>query len=88
MSTPKPSLHLTTEPEMVTWPETHYVFIEKAGPFQDNAPQAWEELHRLIPAICEHNKVTAYTSLYNLGPMVYRAGVCLGAEPNSQKNVT
>lgn len=31
-------MKLTEQPEIVTWPETHYVFIEKAGPFQTTAP--------------------------------------------------
>ena len=81
MTTPKPSLNLTTTPETVTWPETHYVYIEKVGPFQNNAPQAWEELQRVIPAICEHNNVVAYISLYKVGPQIYRAGVGLDATP-------
>ena len=42
MTTPNPSLNLTPTPETVTWPETHYVYIEKVGPFQNNAPQAWK----------------------------------------------
>ena len=35
MTTPRQSLNLTTKPETVTWPETHYVYIEKIGPFQN-----------------------------------------------------
>jgi len=27
-------MNLTEVPETVTWPETHYVFVEKIGPFQ------------------------------------------------------
>jgi len=83
MTTPKTSLNLTTKPETVSWPETHYVYVEKVGPFQNNAPQAWEELQKIIPAICEHNQVTAYTSLYKVGPMIYRAGVGLSSEPKN-----
>ena len=83
MTTPKASLQLTSKPETVNWPESHYVYIEKVGPFQSNAPQAWEELQKAIPAICEHNQVTAYFSLYKVGPMVYRAGVGLASEPRN-----
>ena len=50
-------MKLTQEPEIVTWPEMHYIFIEKIGPFQDTAGQAWQELHKL-PGISEHNKIT------------------------------
>jgi DNA gyrase inhibitor GyrI len=81
MSTPKPSLKLTTQPDTVLWPETHYVYIEKIGPFQNTAQQAWHELQSIIPSIAENNQITAYTSLYKVGPQIYRAGVALRAEP-------
>jgi effector-binding domain-containing protein len=70
---------LTQEPEIVIWPETHYVFIEKTGPFQNTAPQAWQDLHQFVPKISEQNKITGYTSLYKVGPKIYRAGVSLAA---------
>ena len=72
-------MKLTDVPEIVNWPETHYVFIEKIGPFQDTAAQAWQQLHQLAPRISEHNKITGYMSLYKVGPKVYRAGVSLDA---------
>lgn len=68
---------------MVIWPETHYVFVEKIGPFQNTAPQAWQAVHPLVPAISEHNKVTGYMSLYKVGPKIYRAGVALAAKPDN-----
>src|SRR5262245_59238245 len=83
MTTPKPSLNLTTTPETVAWPATNYVYLEKIGPFQNNAPQAWDELQKLIPQICEHNKVTSYFSTYKVAPQIYRAGVGLDAEPRN-----
>ena len=84
MATPqKASLKLTQEPEIVTWPEMHYVFIEKVGPFQNTAPQAWQEVHQLVPGISELNKITGYMSLYKVGPKVYRAGVSLATEPKN-----
>ena len=60
-------MNLTQKPDMVTWPETHYVFLEKIGPFQNTAPQAWQNLHKLVPGISEHNTITGYTSLYQVG---------------------
>jgi effector-binding domain-containing protein len=77
------SMQLTEEPEIVTWPETHYVFIEKIGPFQNTAPPAWQELHQLTSKISEHNKITGYMSLYKVGPKIYRAGVSVAAEPKN-----
>src|SRR5258708_39606483 len=72
-------MNLTQEPEIVTWPETDYVFIEKVGPFQNVAPQAWQSLHQLVSGISEHNKITGYMSLYKVQPKIYRAGVSLAA---------
>jgi AraC family transcriptional regulator len=74
-------MNLTPQPEITTWPETHYVFIEKVGPFQDTAPEAWKQLHQLVPGISEHRKITGYMSLYKVGPKIYRASVSLSAEP-------
>ena len=74
-------MNLTERPESVTWPKTHYVFIERVGPFHIHAPQAWQSLHTYIARIAGHNQITGYISLYKVGPMVYRAGVALAAPP-------
>ncbi len=75
--------NLTQVPDIVTWPETHYVFIEKIGPFQNTAAQAWKDLHQLVPRISEHNKITGYLSLYKVEPKIYRAGVSLAGGPKN-----
>jgi DNA gyrase inhibitor GyrI len=77
----KSPIKLNLEPEIVDWPETHYVFLERVGPFMENAPQAWQSLHPLVSAISAHNKITGYLSLYKVGPQIYRAGVSLAAAP-------
>jgi len=74
-------MNLTEVPEIVAWPETHYVFVEKIGPFQTNAPQAWQNLYQFIPAVAEHNHITGYMSLYKMGPKIYRAVISLAAPP-------
>jgi effector-binding domain-containing protein len=74
-------MNLTETPVIVTWPETHYVFLEKIGPFQNTAPAAWGDLHKSVPAISEHNKITGYMSLYKVVAKIYRAGVSLAAAP-------
>jgi hypothetical protein len=40
--------NLTETPELVTWPETHYVFVERVGPFMENAGAAWQQAHPLV----------------------------------------
>jgi predicted transcriptional regulator YdeE len=72
---------LTEEPEIVNWAETHYVFIEKTGPFMNTAPQAWQELHNNIPELAAKNKIAQYLSLYKAEAGIYRAGVSLVALP-------
>ena len=75
-------MNLTEQPEIVNWPETHYVFIEKVGPFMQTAPGAWGAAHALVPDLLKQNRITSYTSLYKMGPPnLYRAGFGLDAPP-------
>ena len=74
-------MNLTLEPEIVTWPPTRYVFLEKIGPFMQTARQAWLELHRLEPLISGHNRITGAMALYKMKPDTYRAGFILAATP-------
>jgi predicted transcriptional regulator YdeE len=74
-------MKLTENPEVVIWPETHYVFVEKVGSFMQAAGQAWQAAHSFAPALSEHNQITRYMSLYKVGPKIYRAGFGLSAAP-------
>jgi effector-binding domain-containing protein len=74
-------MNLTEVPEIVQWPETHYVFVEKAGPFMQNAGQAWQSAHQLAPALRQNNEITRYMSLYKRGPQIYRAGFAIASTP-------
>lgn len=76
-------MKLTEVPEPVEWPETHYIYVEKIGPFMSTAGQAWQAAHSFVPAISEHNKITKYMSLYQRGPEVYRAGFALAEAPKN-----
>ena len=74
-------MNLTEEPEIVHWPETHYVFVEKSGPFPKICPEAWQKAHSVAPLLKENKQITGYMSLYRMSPNVYRAGFALAAEP-------
>ncbi len=76
-------MNLTQSQEVVVWPETHYVFVERHGPFMPNAQQAWMEMHRLLPEVAAGNEIRAFFSLYRMHPPVYRAGVSVAAKPAS-----
>lgn len=71
--------NLTEQPDLVNWPEMHYVYVEKIGPFMENAPKAWQEAHPLVPALSENNKITGYMALYKMVPDTYRAGFSIAA---------
>ena len=73
-------MNLTEQPEIVDWTETHYVYVEKTGPFMKIAPEAWQQAHSLRPLLAENNQITGSMSLYKMSPNVYRAGFVL-AEP-------
>ncbi len=74
-------MSLTTEPQEVKWPATHYVFVEKVGPFMETAKEAWNALHPAVPKIVENSKITGYMALYKFKPETYRAGVAVASKP-------
>jgi len=75
-------MDLTEVPEIVNWPQTYYVFVEKVGAFPMSAPQAWGEAHARAPELTLHNRVTGYVSLYKIWSKTYRAGFALEARPS------
>lgn len=82
-------MNLTQTAEIVTFPVSHYVYVEKIGPFMQNAGAAWTAAHTYTAALSEHNQITGYMSLYKVGPQVYRAGFSLAAAPkNLPKGLT
>ena len=74
-------MNLNEHPEVVSWPDTYYVFVERIGPFMENAGAAWQQAHPLQPALAENNKITGYMALYKMGPRVYRAGFSIAGPP-------
>lgn len=77
-------MELITTPDLTQFPETHYVFIEKIGPFQETAMAAWQELHQKMSIINSNHQVTAAFSQYKVQPqMIYRAGVAVDKKPDT-----
>ena len=74
-------MNLNEHPELITQSAMHYVFVERVGPFMQNAGAAWLEAHKLAPSLREANNVTGYMALYKVGPKIYRAGFSIDAEP-------
>lgn len=74
-------MNLTSDPQVVNFPSTHYVYVEKTGPFMNTAPAAWQSAHSFVPELSKKNQITGYMSLYRMGPDVYRAGFALSGPP-------
>ncbi len=74
-------MNLTEEPVIVDWPETHYVYVEKTGPFMKIAPEAWQQAYSLRAMLAENNQITGSMSLYKMNPNVYRAGFVVSERP-------
>jgi DNA gyrase inhibitor GyrI len=76
-------MHLIEVPEIVHWPATHYVFLERVGPFIKTAPQAWQDLHALKYLLAETSQITGAMALYRMSPDTYRAGFIASAAPKA-----
>jgi AraC family transcriptional regulator len=75
-------MNLTETPEIVEWPKTHYLYVEKIGPFHQTAQAAWQLLHQLVPKLSSETQITSFMSLYKMNPeMIYRAGVITASKP-------
>lgn len=77
------TIALTSVPEPVHFPVTHYIFIEKRGDIPVHAQQAWSELQSKVPAIMQNNTILGFLSLYKMKDGIYRAGVSVAAPPKS-----
>ena len=80
-------MNLAPEFESVTRPLTHYVFLEKRGPFPEVAPPLWNELQPMIPQLPQE-KVREFLGVSGIDKsrpgedaMIYQAGVSLADEP-------
>jgi predicted transcriptional regulator YdeE len=76
-------MSLNLNPIETHFPQTHYVFIEAIGPFQNTARKAWQDLHSELSKL-QGVKLTGFMSLYKIEPqMIYRAGVVVDKKPEN-----
>jgi len=73
------SIGLNEEPQYVSLPNSHFLYVEKIGPFSETAKAAWDEVLPLITSyISQHHQITGYLSTYRFQPQqTYRAGVTI-----------
>lgn len=86
------TMNLTPEFEPVTRPLTHYVFLEKHGPFPEVAPPLWNDLMPMMQQFDQH-QIHEYLGLSGIDKtkvgeetMIYQAGVALLSEPGKLPN--
>jgi AraC family transcriptional regulator len=82
------NVNLTSDFEAVTRPLTHYVFLEKRGPFAEVAPPLWNDLMPLLQHIDppEVREFLGVSGVDKTRPgedaMIYQAGVALAHNPD------
>lgn len=74
-------MNLTENGDIVQWPETHYVFVERSGSIPEIAPAAWQTALSLAPELAEKSQIAWNMSLYKMNPNVYRAGFVVAEKP-------
>jgi AraC family transcriptional regulator len=81
------TMNLTSNFETVTRPLTHYVFLEKRGPFAEVAPPLWNDLMPLLRHL-DQQQIREYLGVSGIDKskpgedaMIYQAGVACAKEP-------
>ena len=91
LSRPRPlkeiTMNLTPNFETVTRPLTHYIFIERRGPFAEVAPPLWNDLMPLLQRL-DQQQIREYLGVSGIDKsrpgedaMIYQAGVGCAAAP-------
>lgn len=82
------NLQLTPEPEIVTQHPVPFVYVEKIGPFEKNAPTAWQQFWTTAGNFFRREHIAAMMGLSRIDPKrvgdeayVYQAGIALRVPP-------
>lgn len=82
------NVNLTSTYDIIERPTTHYVFLEKHGPFAEVAPSCWNEMFPLLYGQLEQKEIVSFLGLSGIDKnkpgeqaMIYQAGVGLASEP-------
>jgi len=84
------AMNLTPDFEIITRPVTHYVFLERRGPYSEVAPPTWNDFFARLDGQVEHNTIVEHLGLSGMDrkatgedAMIYQAGVSLPTAPSS-----
>jgi len=82
------TMNLNKNFEIVTRPATHYVFLERQGPFAEVAPQTWDEMFPLVARQIAQSEIVEFLGLSGIDrrkmgeeAMIYQAGVAVSHAP-------
>lgn len=82
------TMNLTANFETITRPLTHYVFVEKRGPFAEVAPPLWSGLMPMIQRL-DQKQIREYLGVSGIDKskpgedaMIYQAGVACAVQPD------
>jgi len=83
------AVNLTPNFEIIDRPSTHFVVLEKHGPFPEIAPPTWEEIFPLINRQLDQERIISYLGLSTIDKtkkgeeaMIYEAGVGVVSPPD------
>ena len=81
-------MNLTPNFEIITRPATHYIFLQRRGPFSEVAPPTWEEFFPLLNRQVDDSSIVEHLGLSGMDhkakgedAMMYEAGVTLREAP-------
>lgn len=84
------TMNLTKGFEVVTRPTTHYIFLERRGPFAEVAPSTWDQMFPLLANQIAQKDIVEFLGLSGIDRstmgeegMIYQAGVAVGNPPTS-----
>ena len=84
-------MNLTPDFEMIARTTTHYVFLERRGPFSEVAPPTWGEFFPLLNGQVDEHAIVEHLGLSGMDhkskgedAMIYEAGVALREAPARQ----
>jgi AraC family transcriptional regulator len=82
------NMNLTSTFDIVTRPATHFVFLERRGPFAEIAPGTWDAMFPLLDGQVDPKTFVEFLGLSTIDrtragedAMIYQAGVTLGSAP-------
>jgi AraC-like DNA-binding protein/DNA gyrase inhibitor GyrI len=85
------AVNLTPKFDIVKRPATHYLFLEKHGPFAEIAPPTWDEMFPLLYSQIDQQQIVSFLGLSGIDKtrngeeaMIYEAGVGVNSAPEKQ----